>query len=179
MREGEIRTALRVALAEEFADDTETLIVDELGLDEGNVRIDLAVVNGALHGYEIKSERDTLARLPVQAAGYGRVFDHVTLVTSTRHLGEIDAIVPWWWTIMTPAASGERIVFDTHRPGAANPEVDARFVARLLWRDEVLEILERRGLATGLRSKPRRVLWDALADAVSLEDLAVEVRFAL
>ena len=48
------------------------MILDELGICRGRVRIDLTVVNGLLHGYEIKSERDTLARLETQADLYGR-----------------------------------------------------------------------------------------------------------
>ena len=33
-----------------------TLIVEELGLCEGAVRIDVAAINGSIHGYEIKSD---------------------------------------------------------------------------------------------------------------------------
>ena len=34
--------------------------VEELGVCRGRVRVDVAVVNGTLHGYEIKSDRDSL-----------------------------------------------------------------------------------------------------------------------
>jgi len=36
----------------------------------GASRIDRAVVNGSVHGYEIKSETDDLTRLPAQARAY-------------------------------------------------------------------------------------------------------------
>ena len=59
MRDVDIRRALRTRVRD--SDDMkEALVVDELGLCQGRARIDLAVVNSSLHGYEIKSERDTL-----------------------------------------------------------------------------------------------------------------------
>jgi hypothetical protein len=49
----------------------------------------------------------------------------------------------------------------------------------LLWRDEALRILEANGLAAGLRSKPRRYLWNALAENIKLSDLRELVRMHL
>jgi hypothetical protein len=43
-------------------EDNPSLVVEELGLNQGDARIDVAVVNGHLHGYEIKSDRDSLRR---------------------------------------------------------------------------------------------------------------------
>jgi hypothetical protein len=48
-------------------------MLDEFGLEHGEVRVDVAVINGELHGYEIKSERDTLERLPRQVKAYSAV----------------------------------------------------------------------------------------------------------
>ena len=48
----------------------DVLIIDELGLAHAQSRIDLAVFNGHLHGYEIKSAGDTLERLPRQLSFY-------------------------------------------------------------------------------------------------------------
>ena len=44
----------------------DTIVLDELGLCHGDVRIDVASVNGELSGYEIKRHADTLARRPKQ-----------------------------------------------------------------------------------------------------------------
>jgi hypothetical protein len=49
-----------------------------------------------LWGYELKSERDTLERLPLQARIYSRVFDRVTLVTGLRHAGAAEDRIPGW-----------------------------------------------------------------------------------
>ena len=60
-----IRDALKRELLYEYKDDRQTVIIEELGVQHGTSRIDLAVVNGVLHGFELKSDRDTLTRLPL------------------------------------------------------------------------------------------------------------------
>jgi hypothetical protein len=70
-----IRPALRSRLLVEHAHDPETVLIEELGLRRGLVRVDIAVVNGLLHGYEIKSDRDSLRRLAKQVDVYSAVLD--------------------------------------------------------------------------------------------------------
>lgn len=178
-RDADIRRALLRDLATAHAGDPETLIVGEMGLDQGRVRVDVAVINGMLHGYEIKSDRDTLVRLPVQAAAYGAVFDAVTIVASGRHLEQVESLVPRWWGVLMPLPSGDELELVAVRNPTQNPAIDAFAVAQLLWRGEALAVLEHRGLAAGLRRKPRRVLWRALADAVAPAELATDVRNAI
>ena len=67
MRDIDVRTVLAAEVARRYKGDADTLIIHELGVCSGDARIDLAVVNGKLHGYEIKSDADTLKRLPAQA----------------------------------------------------------------------------------------------------------------
>ena len=66
MRDPEIRRQLRCRLEQEFGNDANALILDELGVCCGRVRADMAVVNGELKGFEIKSDQDTLLRLRSQ-----------------------------------------------------------------------------------------------------------------
>jgi hypothetical protein len=177
MKDRDIRLALKDKLLMQFGSDPDTLILDELGLCQGSVRIDMAVVNGALHGYEIKSERDTLERLPHQQASYSKVFDEVTIVVGQCYLSCIRDHVPVWWGIVlaVPDRSGTaRLV--SKRKAKRNPRVDAYAVAQLLWRDETLELLSEIGTLDGLRSKPRKFLWQALADQLPLNDLRTKVR---
>jgi hypothetical protein len=153
-----------------------TLIVDELGLCQGVARVDLAVVNGSLHGYEIKSECDTLERLPGQRDVYSRALDFVTIVTSAKHAKKIRGSVPQWWGIWAASSSRDGIELRQMRKPRPNPGVDARAVAELLWRHEALEELESRALAHGLRGKPRRELWARLADSMPMTELCTVVR---
>lgn len=178
MREHEIRRALRERLEEEFLSEPGTLIIDELGIEEGTARVDLAVVNGELHAFELKSRADTLVRLPAQADAYGRVFDRVSLVVSERHARKAVAGLPEWWGLIVVADDGSRSLAQ-RRSAQTNPGIEPFAVAQLLWRDEALAALESRGLAERRRSKPRRELWRALAEEVPLSELQQLVRDAL
>jgi hypothetical protein len=64
VRDRDVRQALHRKVLKEHHGDANTLVVDELGLRHGTCRVDIAVVNGFIHGYEIKSDADTLERLP-------------------------------------------------------------------------------------------------------------------
>ncbi len=64
MRDRDVRQALRRKVLRDHIGDSSTLVLDELGLRHGTCRVDIAVVNSLLHGYEIKSDADNLARLP-------------------------------------------------------------------------------------------------------------------
>ena len=157
--------------------DPDTLVVDELGLLNGGARVDIAVVNGTVHGYELKSASDTLARLPKQIAAYCAVLDYVTLVVAANHANAALEVVPDWWGILiaTMNTAGE-VELKAQRSARENPSVDPKALARLLWRDEALEELERRGLADGVRSKPRREVYAKLTATVPLSDLRAVVR---
>lgn len=61
--DADIRSVLRSRLSFQHAAEADTVVIEELGLCRGQVRVDVSVVNGLLHGYEIKSDRDSLRRL--------------------------------------------------------------------------------------------------------------------
>src|SRR4051812_32014446 len=64
--DSEIRAALHRKALRAFHHCNDTLVIDELGIAHAKARIDVAVINGCLHGFEIKSAADTLTRLPRQ-----------------------------------------------------------------------------------------------------------------
>lgn len=55
----------------------------------GTCKADLAILNGTATVYEIKSERDSLARLTNQIANYKQVFASVYVITGEAHLRDI------------------------------------------------------------------------------------------
>ncbi len=154
-------------------------MLEELGLCRGQVRIDLAVVNGLLHGFEIKSDRDSLRRLRLQAEVYSRVFERMTLVVAARHLtGAMELVPPWWGVLrIEQRLTGPR--FCTVRRGRRNPARDPRTLVELLWRDEALELLDSRGAARGARAKPRSLVWDRLCEVLDLNEIAATVCVSL
>lgn len=179
MRDVDVRNALRrKVLAHHYAD-LNTLVIDELGISHGASRVDIAVVNGKLHGFEIKSASDTLERLAGQIEAYSKVFDRMTIVCALCHYAKVAEIVPSWWGIKVAKSGGRGAVhFEEPRAPRANPAVDAVSVARLLWRDEALTLLESRGVK-GIKSKNRDALYSLLATSVALDELCAAVRSAL
>ena len=176
MRDSDIRPCLLNCLEKQYKKDSNTLIVQELGLCQGYARVDVAVVNGSLHGYEIKSEKDTLRRLSGQLDVYCKVLDYVTLVASPRHLSRVTHTAPAWWGLWEADYKKGDLKIVTVRPGLENDSVDSAAVVQLLWRAEALEILKTRNLHRGIVDKPRRVLWHYITEFLSLNEIREEVR---
>jgi hypothetical protein len=179
MRDIDVRRKLRVEVGRSHECELDTLIVEELGLCQGIARVDLAVVNGSVHGYEIKSESDTLARLPGQTDIYNRTLDFVTIIAAPNHSKKILALVPRWWGIWTTVEDGRDLRLEKVRESSRNPGVDPYALAQLLWRDEALQALTERNLASGVKSKPREELWRRLASELTLAELGEIVRDGL
>lgn len=179
MRDMDVRRALHARLQTEHAGDSGTLIIDEVGLCQGSSRVDVAVVNGTFTGYEIKSDRDTLDRLPKQVEAYSKVLDHAMLVVGEAHVEHVRDLIPKWWGISVATSSKSTVELHRVRVSGCNPTPDPYAIAQLLWRPEALAILEGRGLDAGVRSKPRRYLWKRLTENLPLDDLRQVVRSAL
>lgn len=157
--------------------DEGTLVIDELGLNHGRCRADIAVVNGHLIGYEIKSDRDTLNRLGEQVKSYNAVFDKAFVIVGERHAETIKGYIPvWWGVILSKRGSRGAIHFQTLRPALKNEDVDPISLARLLWRDEAVETLRDRGFPAKTLRQPRARLYECLASTLSLQELQSTVR---
>lgn len=176
MRELAIRRALLRDVTAQYFGDVDTLIIEELGLLQGRARIDLAVVNGHLHGFEIKSDSDTFERLPAQAAAYGSVMDYMTLVVGPDHADAAVQAAPDWWGVSVAQRKNGRVSLAEVRASQQNAQTDPLAVVQLLWRDEALALLEQVGAADGLRSRPREFIWRRLSEVCAPEFLAAAVR---
>lgn len=179
MRDLDVRRALRRDLQVAFRDQPGTLIVNELELCQGATRVDLAVINGSINGYEIKSERDTLERLPTQQTAYNRALDTVTVVAARRHVDQVMAMVPIWWGITEAVERKGKVSLTPLRVSTQNPSLDPIALTQLLWRDELLTALQDLGLAEGLQRSPRPILRGVLAKNVTIEILTHIVRTCL
>ncbi len=179
LTEPAVRQATLNRINRRWGEMPETLVVEELGTHFGASRIDVAVVNGALWGFEIKSAADRLGRLPGQAEAFSQVFDYVTLVAAGKHLSRSMELVPEWWGVVEacPATSGVRLK-ELRKP-RRNACPNSEAVAGLLWRSELLIALERASADSGVRSADRQTLIRRLAEHLSASDLGVVVREAL
>ncbi len=176
-----IRSAFREDLTRIHGKDSNAIIIDELGITHGTARVDVAVLDGSIQGYELKSDSDTLNRLPEQMRVYNTVLDRITLVVGKTHLLAAINMIPEWWgiTLAKPSASDGVIRFFSVRDADENPEQDTTAMVSLLWRGEALRILEENNCADGIRSKPRAELYNRLAELFDRETLREKVRECL
>ena len=90
----------------------------------GCARIDIAVINGKIHGFEIKSEQDNLERLPSQVELYSKVFDTITIVAAENHFNKLNEIIPNWWGIYCIVKNKSGAALKTKRRPRENKEID-------------------------------------------------------
>lgn len=180
MRDIDVRDALRRRLAVEHAlEPQQTRIVEELGI-HGEVRVDIAVLNGMTVGYELKSARDTLRRLPKQVEWYSKVLDQAHIIVAENHLSNALEIIPdWWGYIVATSGKDGSVHLHDERKARQNPSIDGKTLALLLWRGEALAALEERGLDRGYRSKTRGAMAQRLAEVLPLTELRALVRETL
>ena len=174
--DAEIRRALRLRLSNGYAKQADTVVIEEFGICRGQGRIDLVVVNSRFHGYEIKSDRDSLRRLDSQVDLYSKVLDRATIVVGDRHLSATLGIVPQWWGVLLFQSGPKGTRFRVVRRARNNPRIDPRSLVELLWLDESIALLDQRAAARGVRGKPRRIVWDRVCEHFQVQEIAAKVR---
>lgn len=180
LRDSDVRQAAHRSLLTHARSCPDTLIIEELGLDHGSCRIDIAVINGHIRGVEIKAEADTLERLPRQVAAYSEVVDKAVLIVDQKHLASAMTIVPDWWGVIVAERGAKRGVrFRRVRAERANKGIDPLVLARLLWRPEAQAILRSLGVPERDLRAPREELYQRLVSLMPLRKLSSAVRHAL
>jgi hypothetical protein len=177
MFDQDIRHALKAHLARVHSDE-EHVVIDELGLCQGDARADVVLINGALNGFEIKSDRDTLARLSRQRHFYGHCFETMTIVVGAKHVAAIRRSVPKWWGIMEATDTSGTPVLRSIREPQPNNGIRPKRVARLLWKSELHSILIARGLRFPKRAKNDQLI-NALVATLKTPELLAMVRNAI
>lgn len=158
----------------------DTIVINEMDICSGITRADIVVVNGKMHGYEIKSAQDNLSRLPQQMQSYNRVFDTMTIVTFETHINHITSLVPSWWGLLCVSIRNGEIVMETVRCGSTNNGIDHRSLAQLLWREEMLELLSNHAkVKRGHKNKSRFELSSMISEFVDKTFIEDYVRISL
>ncbi len=154
-----------------------TLVIDELGLNHGRCRADIAVINGHLIGYEIKSDNDSLRRLEGQVKSYNAVFDKASIIVGDRYINSIQNYIPEWWGVIISARGPRGAVnFDIIREARTNKNTDPISIAQLLWRNEAIEILKENKVPNKILRQPHTVLYEYLVNILSICELKKAVR---
>ncbi len=176
LRDSDIRAALHEWLWDAHARDTNTVILHELKIPRPSARVDIAVVNGEICGFEIKSDVDGLARLPRQVKAFSTVFDRVCVVTTRKHVASARKIIPEWWGIISPIGDEQ---FERVLPSLCNPNRNIVAALHMLSRSELCGILDAHNILRGLKSKPRNRLIDAIVGMLPSEQVLFATRHAL
>lgn len=172
-----IRSSFLRILENKHKNDKKVRIIEELGINHGDGRVDIAVINGVMHGYEIKSDKDTLKRLPEQIKSYNSVFDKITLIVSKNHLYNAIKIIPdYWGIILVKTNKNNKLIFQTIRKDELNKQQDKLSVARLLWKQEAIKILEEENEAKGFYSKNKESIYYKLLNVLNKKSLNQKVR---
>ena len=175
-RDSDIRDVIRRTLVPPLAALGPSRLMEELQICVGEARIDVALVNCAMHGFEIKSDCDSLERLPRQVEFYGKVFDTMTIVCGTTHSAKIARAVPHWWAIYVVTASGGIAGLRQIQSGQRNQSVDPLAIAQLLWKEEAVRLLSSTESVSRLRRQSCRQLWELAATKISLPELQLAAR---
>jgi hypothetical protein len=175
--DSDIRSALHAKRLRRAKSDPDTLVIDELGLAHAKCRIDVAVINGCIHGYEIKSAKDTLDRFVNQIDTYRQTLQKLTIVAAPKHVAGIMSHAPEWCGVIE-AELGPRggISFQVLRNATANPEIDPVMMAHLLWRNEVIDLLGQAGYAPKDLRRPRKQLYEMLCEVMTLREITASIR---
>jgi hypothetical protein len=173
----EIRKALHSKTLKKLHACPDTLIVDELGLIHAQARIDVAVINGCVHGFEIKSSTDSLDRLPRQLGLYSECLEKLTIVCAEKHTKAVRKLIPRWCGVLV-ASKGKRgaIAFETVRETRPNPFVDAKCLAHLLWRDEAVSLLARLDAPASILRRPRAELYQCIAELLTVPQITQSIK---
>ncbi|MGV8026333.1 MAG: sce7726 family protein [Anaerolineaceae bacterium] len=177
MNDPQIRSSFhRIFLKAEHLE-SNTLVVNELGIKHGKCRADIAVVNGQLNGFEIKSDNDSLKRLMNQIELYDTIFDNISIIVVERHLKEVMQLVPDWWGVVLALDNpyGElhfQIIKSQHK----NETVNDYAVAQLLWHSEAQEVLKSIGVRGAQLREKRSNLYTYMVEKLSSQELRSIVR---
>jgi len=174
--DSDIRRTIHANLIPDIVGDSFSRVVDEMSICAGDARVDIAVINGKLHGFEIKSEADTLARLEGQISAYNRVFDTMTIICGENHLDAVIEIIPAWWGIYSVKYNYSTVQLTRVRYTEINQDVCGLALAQLLWKSELTALLNEAGINKGISSKPCRLLWEIVAKTFSTDTLQTKVR---
>lgn len=178
MLDKDIRNAVKEKVIKQHLDDPSTLVVEELGLNYGKNRVDIAVVNGELHGYELKSDSDNLIRLPAQIVSYSAVMDKVTLVVGKKHAEEAIPMIPDWWgvKIATMGDTG-KIKLNTARRNRVNKNIEPLELIKLLWKEELIILLSTRiNIDWRIKKLKRKDIYQLVIDTFTLDEIRYAVR---
>jgi len=154
-------------------------VIDELVVGLEDARIDIAAIGNSFYGLEIKSDVDSFYRLPSQIDAYNRIFDFLYLVVGDRFLEKAFKVIPDWWGLVHVFKNEMGTSTEIVRKATRNVSVNKYSLANMLWKNEMILLLNSHNAERGLTKKERETLAQQIVEELSLEELQDGVRKAI
>ncbi|MFJ3114905.1 sce7726 family protein [Pseudomonas protegens] len=119
----------------------DAVVINEMVVANWARRADLALANGRLYGFEIKSEFDSLKRLPGQIESFRRHFDKVTVVAASKFVPEIVRSYPVEVGVLEVYLKSGRVTLRQVRAGRIEEVKEQQVIASLITRAEIERLL--------------------------------------
>lgn len=148
LNERDIKTALIDRLFEKGMLE-DAVLINEMVVANWDRRADIAVANGRLYAFEIKSDLDTLDRLEGQVAAYLGRFDKVTVVTTPKFLTVVSSQMPNEVEIWEASGESGAVKLRIVRRGRTQEITSRRMLCGFLLKAELVSLLRGNGLTIG------------------------------
>lgn len=112
---------IRESLIKRFQSYKESKIYEEFVFPSGKSRADIVVVNGHFTGYEIKSDLDSLQRLPSQIKEYDIYLERNYIVVGEKFAQKAYDHVPEYWGIIVAIEKRGSVSLEFRRQAKRNP----------------------------------------------------------
>jgi len=162
-RAKDIRIILFKFLKEEYKD---IYIMEEKEIYKSIVDI-FCIKGNNLLGLEIKSDTDSLKRLPRQVKNYDKIFDFNIVVITEKWVEKVKDILPKHWGIFLIKEDSCEII----KSPLVNPNRDEYKLSWLLWKPECRELLKRNNLLRGFSYKAKKYLNKRIASKIKIDNI--------
>ncbi len=142
LSEKDIKAIMIDRLIEKGQIDGDAVLINELFVGNFKRRVDLALANGKLQAFEIKSDLDSLYRLAGQMETYCKYFDKVTLVCSQKFTEKAKVIIPDRVEIIEVRKSLNGSKVKTIRRGKTIPTSDRYSILSFLDKRAIVRVLK-------------------------------------
>lgn len=149
-----------------------TNLLSEVSINNGLAIADLVSMGiKTSHCYEIKSDKDKISRVLVQAKSYDIVFQKISLITTPSKCQKAIDIIPAYWGIIIVSKDPENKVSYV-RKALPSPYFSEKKALQTLWRDELINIVTTKKIIEKSTSKLNRsVLIDSICDNLSSTEI--------
>lgn len=148
-------------------------VIEEVRVHNGNAIADVVAVYQAPHCYEIKGETDAIRRIVRQGEFYDRVFQRITLVTTSNHLRSAERLCPPHWGVLIAERGAVKIRLKYIRRASLSSSFDKQAALLTLWKRELIALCD--GDLTGVEKISRQSLTNIIAANLAPNDVSKKI----